>query len=131
MERTMSYRSKKITINWEKKRAYQDYGGGEIRRKRFFFFKGWYMKAVFVNPVFENGLILASYSFTPPFSVYPQERGWVLINPKTSQIIAEVKTYDRGSTGKGTAELKEWRQKYGKLSIFRDASGKQLHRVND
>lgn len=103
-----------LKVDMGDKTAYSS-GGGRMGSGRLYFFRS----------VFENGNILAFYSDSPWGRCYDMEKGWVVINPKTKDIVDEVATKSMGwSTGDFRPWRKEMREKHGKTKkVFRDDLG--------
>lgn len=86
----------------------------------------------FLSAKYEDGHLLAFYSHSPCSHVRDQEQGWVLIDPKTKQIIDEVQTRSMGvCTCEGREKKKKWREEHGKMKYFVDKFGDRPWKITE
>lgn len=75
----------------------------------------------FLTLRFKDECLLGFYSHSPWGTTRDQERGWVVIDPKTKEVIDECETYYFGSSGNDFAK---WRKKqteiHGKGTLLSD-----------
>lgn len=93
----------------------------------------WTSVLYFFRSEFADGYILAFYSHSPWGRVHDMEQGWVVIDPKSKQVVDECATR---SMGMASGEYREWikdiRKQHGKTKkVFRNESGGMLWKIEE